>query len=212
MRPARAELPSAATSGFLVTMSIRFHDVFPPRSGRAHEASGPGALSFALALGARIGGTLLWVGPRHGAVPVNPAGAGAFFDPSRILLARAGDQTEVLAVGEEALRSGAVGLVVMEVTKPIGLTPGRRLQLAASAGKSTALCLIPEGMGSNAAETRWHCTPRFDPAEAALQRWALIKNKSGTIATWDIRWDAAARRVNVVSGADLRPDAGDAPG
>ncbi|WP_178390791.1 hypothetical protein [Rhodovulum sulfidophilum] len=60
---------------------------------------------------------------------------------------------------EEARRSGTVPLVVTELTKPLGLTPGRRLQLAARDGNATALSIIAEGAGSNAAETRWGNPP-----------------------------------------------------
>ena len=106
---------------------------------------------------------------------------------------------------EEALRSGAVALVIVSLTKPLGLTEGRRLQLAAKEGKSIALALIPEGMGSNAAETRWRCIPHFDADDRAgdstLQRWELIKNKSGTLGVWYVRWDRASRRLAMVSPA-----------
>jgi protein ImuA len=114
-------------------------------------------------------------------------------------LANVADHIDMLAVAEEALRSGSVSLVVMELSKPLGLTAGRRLQLAAEAGKSTALSIIPEGMGSNAAETRWQCAPVFDVRDSTLQHWKLIKNKSGTLGSWDVRWDAQARHINVVS-------------
>ena len=90
------------------------------------------------------------------------------------------------------------------------------MQLAAQAGHTTGLCLIPEGMGSNAAETRWHCSPVFDPtggaADSTLQCWELIKNKSGTLGAWHVRWDAAARRLYVVSPAGERPGSEGVPG
>jgi protein ImuA len=56
-------------------------------------------------------------------------------------------------------------------------------------------------MGSNAAETRWHCAPLFDPDDSTLQRWKLIKNKSGTLKAWDVRWHGETRRIIVVSEA-----------
>ena len=67
------------------------------------------------------------------------------------------------------------------------------------------LCIVPEGTGSNAVETRWHCTSVFDPKDSTLQRWELIKNKSGTLTAWDVRWNAEARRIIVVSEARERP-------
>lgn len=175
------------------------------RAGRAHEVYGPGAVFFAFARGAQIGGTMLWVTEDWKAEHVNPSGFSAFFDPSRFLLARAKDQLDVLAVAEEALRSGAAPLVVMDLSKPLGLTAGRRLQLAAKDGETTALAMISDDMGSNAVETRWHCTPVFDPSDSTLQRWTLKKNKSGTLGAWNVRWDHTAHRLDVVPPAGKRP-------
>lgn len=187
-------------------------DLFPLRKGRTHEAFGPGASGFAFALGGVLGGTVLWIADSSRTEGINPAGFSLYLDPQRLLLARAGDQAEILAVAEEALRSGAVALVVMELGAPLGLTEGRRLQLAAEAGKSTGLCLLPEGMGSNAAETRWHCEPVFDATDSTLQRWRSIKNKAGTLAVWDVRWDAETHRIIVVSETGKRPGAAGATG
>jgi protein ImuA len=185
---------------------------YPPRARRAHEVCGPGACSFAFALAAQTDRPVIWVREAWRSDSINPQGAAAFFNPDDLLVARARDQTELLAVSEEALRSGAVDLVVLEVSKAFDLTAGRRLQLAAEAGKATALAIIPEGMGSNAAESRWHCTPVFDPEDSTLQRWKLIKNKSGTLGDWNVRWDAEARRVIVASQAGQRPGSQDAAG
>jgi len=128
-------------------------------------------------------------------------------DPQKLLLSKVKNQADGLAVAEEALRSGAVCLVVIELYQPLSFTAGRRLQLAAQAGPTTGLCIIPEGQGNNAAETRWRCSPVFDPVpiiasqDSTLQRWEITKNKSGTLGTWDVSWDAQTRRINVVSKA-----------
>ncbi|KGJ04259.1 protein ImuA [Paracoccus halophilus] len=178
---------------------------FPLRPARVHEACGPLAAALAAVSAAQSGGQILWLREAWRPESINPAGLAAYVDPSRLLLARTGNQTETLAVAEEGLRDGSVPLVVLELTAPLGLTAGRRLQLAAQAGQGTGLCLIPEGMGSPAAETRWHCSPLPDPGSAAgdstLQRWRLIKNKSGTLGVWDVRWSPSARRLTVVSAA-----------
>ncbi|NHX28071.1 hypothetical protein HA397_29500, partial [Escherichia coli] len=127
---------------------------FPLRPARVHEACGAGAFSFAAALGAGLN-VVLWVRESWLPEQLNPLGLAPFIDPSCLLLARTADQTESLAVAEEALKDGGIALVIIEVTRPLDLREGRRLQLAAKAGRTTGLCLIPEGMGSNAAETRW---------------------------------------------------------
>ncbi|WP_366934209.1 hypothetical protein [Phaeobacter sp.] len=139
----------------------------------------------------------------RGISQVNPNGFADFLDPARLTLCNSHDQAETLALAEEALRSGAVSLVVMQINRPLSLTAGRRLQLAARDGNSIGLAIIPEGMGSNAAETRWRCTPTFDPNtqvhDSTLQHWELIKNKSGTLGAWYVQWDRASRRVIMVS-------------
>ncbi|WBU53705.1 hypothetical protein [Paracoccus sp. SCSIO 75233] len=177
---------------------------FPLLPARVHEACGPLAIGLA-AVAAADAGDVLWIRESWQLQNASIGGLSAYIDPSRLLLAQTKKQAETLAVAEETLRDGRVPLVVMELTAPLGLTAGRRLQLAAKAGHSTGLCLIPEGMGSPAAETRWHISPLPDPASAAedstLQRWALIKNKSGTLGIWHVRWSQSARRLIVVSKA-----------
>ncbi|WP_338014136.1 hypothetical protein [Alkalilacustris brevis] len=172
-----------------------------------HEVCGPGAVTFAAIVAAKAGGTVLWV--REGWLPeaLHPPGLAAFLDPARVLVARTDNQTDSLAVAEEALKDGVVSLVVIEITRPLDLREGRRLQLAAKAGGAMGLCLIPEGMGSNATETRWRAAPVFDPehGDSTLMRWEIIKNKSGTFGAWHVRWDEQAHRLHVVSPVGERP-------
>jgi protein ImuA len=182
-------------------MSSDFPHHFPLRKTRVHEVYGPGAFMFAFALAGQRQGSVLWAREGWQADQMNPAGFFPFLDPSNLLIAKGKDQLEVLATAEEALRSGAVSSVIVELIKPLGLIEGRRLQLAAKQGGSTGLCILPDGMGSNAAETRWHCAPLFDPDDSTLQRWKLIKNKSGTLKAWDVRWHGETRRIIVVSEA-----------
>ena len=144
---------------------------------------------------------------------LTPAGLTPFLDPAELLLARTQNQTDSLAVAEEALKDGGLSVVVLEVTRPLDLREGRRLQLAARAGQTTGLCLIPEGMGSNAAETRWRATPIYDPArdDSTLMRWEIIKNKSGTIGAWNVFWNAQTHRVHVVPPVGERPGSARTP-
>lgn len=181
-------------------MSQQLFIAYPLTPTRVHEVGGPAAVSFALRLAAQINGDLLWVRQSRLIERLNPLGFDGL-DPSRMIVAQACRQVVALAVAEDALRDGTVAMVVLEITAPLSLTAGRRLQLAAQAGGTTGLCLIPEGMGSNATETRWHCAPVFDPVDSTLQQWQLIKNKSGTTGSFHVRWDAQARRVFVVSPA-----------
>ena len=184
--------------------------VFPPlRACRAHDVSGPSATSFAAIACGRHARASIWLTEHWQGIALNPAGVARFCDPRKILLARASGLMDILAAAEEALRSGEVPVVVAEISKEISFTAGRRLQLAAEAGKATGIFIINEGKGSNAAETRWHCRPLYDPSDSTLQRWDLKKNKSGTLGVWDVTWDATAHRINMVCTTGER--AGAAP-
>ena len=186
---------------------------FPLKRARVHEVCGPGAVSFATVLMGHLEGAVLWVREGHGRAHLNPLGVLPFAGPDRLLMANASDQADRLAVAEDALRAGALGLVVIEISKPLSLTAGRRLQLAAKAGDCIGLCLIPEGMGSNAAETRWQAAPVLNDAadDSTLFCWSLIKNKSGTNGSWYVRWDHTTHRLTVVSPAGKRPGSEDLP-
>ncbi|WDR01290.1 hypothetical protein PSQ19_10570 [Devosia algicola] len=181
---------------------------FPLRRARVHEVCGPSAAGFAAAACAQHElGLFLWVKEAWHSEILNPIGLMPFFDPARLLLARPRDQADGLAVVEDGLKDGALAFVVIEITRPLDLREGRRLQLAAKIGNTTGLCIIPEGMGSNAAETRWRATPFLDPQrkDSTLMQWEIIKNKSGTLGTWNVQWDREMRRLHVVSPAGLRP-------
>lgn len=184
-------------------MSADFSTCYPLRRGRAHEVCGPGATFFAVTCCNFTDKPVLWISAAWRRDGLNPLGLARYCDPGQLLLARAKAQIDLLAVSEEALRSEAVGLVITEIFEPLTLTHGRRLQLAAEAGRCTGLIITPEGMGSNAAETRWHCTA-LPEGDSTLQRWSLTKNKSGTLTKWVTRWDAASRRIIVVSEARER--------
>ena len=178
---------------------------FPLRQARVHEVHGRSSLGFAAISAAHKQAGVLWIRQSWRSDSLNPVGLMPFCDPSKILLAQANDQMEGLAVMEEALRDGSLATVVIELDKPLDLTAGRRLQLAAKTGDTTGLCIISEGMGSNAAETRWQCDPVFDPerADSTLMRWSLMKNKSGILRDWYVCWNPhhpnQANRLAVVS-------------
>lgn len=183
---------------------------FPLREGRTHEVCGIGTTSFACAVCASTTGPILWVNERHRREGLNPRGLVSFFDPGRLLLARGKDQTDTLAVMEEALRDGSVPLVIGELPREIGLTAGRRLQLAAKEGRATGLCLILPDGGSNAAETRWHAMPVYDKllregVDSPRLRWRQLKNKSGPCRAWEVEWNAKTRTPEILSVNDCAP-------
>ncbi|KAA2317094.1 hypothetical protein DL237_00635 [Pseudooceanicola sediminis] len=188
-------------------MQPDFASVFPLRVGRVHECCGLGSAAFAAMVAASGQGGALWIRPeQRQKEALYPVGITSVFEPSRMLMAQTKTEVDSLAVAEEALRDGALSCVLIDITRPLDLREGRRLQLAARAGGTTGLCLIPEGMGSNAAETRWRVRPLFDPESevSTLMRWEIIKNKAGILGVWNVRWSDEARRVQVVPPEDAR--------
>ncbi|MCZ8195084.1 hypothetical protein [Brevundimonas sp.] len=139
-------------------------------------------------------------------------------DPAAVLLVRAARPEALLAAGEEALRSGSAGAVLMTAWgdgRAFSLTASRRLALAAEAGGRAGLLVragLPAGApdGTSAAETRWHLRPAPStappppgppplglaaraPGRPAF-RAALFRSRAGIApAEWIMEWDRAAR-------------------
>lgn len=128
------------------------------RPGRVHEICGPARRVLGAWLAGRLGGPVVWAQPRHGQDILCPEGLARFCDPGQLLRVTAETPTDLLWVMEEVLRSGAARLVVAELAAPPGLTPVRRLQLAAEAGpgQPLGLMLTPERGGAPGVESRWH--------------------------------------------------------
>lgn len=174
------------------------------RSARVHEAEGRGRRAFALFQAARHPGPLVWILPAH--VPELPMlrglpdGVGA-----RLHMIRPEGEVDLLWCVEETLRSAPIALVIAEPEKPLSLTAGRRLQLAAEAGRTTGLMLTRKDAGSNATETRWLCEPMASAKpDSTLHAWHLIKNKKGTSGDWIVDWNGASAHVHMVSEARER--------
>ncbi len=197
MRPDLLRRPSVSTDPF---------DLHPHR---VHEAEGRGRRTFALFQAMRHPGPLVWIAPSH--IPELPMlrglprGVG-----ERLHLFRPNGETDLLWCIEEALRAAPVSLVIAEPEKPLSLTAGRRLQLAAEAGRTTGLMLIRQDAGSNATETRWACEPLAGTAaDSTRHQWALNKNKKGTLGIWTLNWNGASAAVNMVSEARQRHEPAD---
>ncbi|ULB10452.1 hypothetical protein ORIO_11130 [Cereibacter azotoformans] len=156
--------------------------------GRVHEFCGPARRLLAILLMAEMRGPVVWIHPGWRPERLYPDGVCAFAEPGRLILARTRRPEDLLWSMEEALRSGAVPLVVAELPEPPPLTPVRRLHLAAEAGAAAGadppigLLLTPAG-GATGIETRWQLAP------APGGRWRLgrLRARMEPPAGWFLR-------------------------
>jgi len=151
------------------------------RRARVHEAHGGARHTLALMLARAMTGPLFWVAPAWAPDRLYPLGlANLGVNPGRITFVHARHATDILWTLEEILRSGAVGLVVGDLPGPPGLTPMRRMQLAAEAGAEASgtpplgLILTPEG-GAAGAESRWKMAPAHTPDTTG---WQLTRERA----------------------------------
>ena len=151
---------------------------------------------FALILAARTNGPVLWIAPAYGTDKLNPDGMLRFVDPGRFIFVAPQRAEDLLWSMEEALRSGAVPLVVADMPGFPGLTPVRRLHLAAEAGAAQAprpplgLLLTPDAGGAQGVETRWVMQPDMAPDMAKELphdhlRWHLARSRARRAAPRD---------------------------
>jgi protein ImuA len=126
-------------------------------------------------------------------------------------------------VAEEALKSGALALVIVDTDpRHASLTATRRLALAAHAGKAAGLMVFatPHN-GSTASHTRWIVAasrsqpPPHDRQAPGSPSWnlELTRARGGRPGAWVVEWQHAAHRFNLVSklrGGEIHPWADEA--
>lgn len=165
---------------------------------RLHEACGPARHAFALMLAQGTEGPVFWIRPGWAPGGPNPDGVWPFIDPARLVLLAPGRAGDLLWVMEESLRAGSVPLVVAELPDPPGLTPVRRLHLAAEAGAQTGgmapagLVLTPGDGGAPGVESRWHMAPRH-PAGGWCWQLERRRARMAPPAAWTVT--QAGRRM-----------------
>lgn len=124
--------------------------------------------------------------------------------PRDLLLVRTRDVQTLLAVGEEALRSPAVGAVLLSAwgeAKAFSLTASRRLALAAETGGATLFLARAGALPCpSAAETRWSVAScASDPLEGeapgrpSFSVTLLRRRGGGATGTWIMEWDREQR-------------------
>ncbi len=153
--------------------------------GRVHEVCGPARTTLAALILGESQGPVVWISPGWLPERLYPAGLAEMADPGRIVFARPRRPEDVLWAMEEALRSGAAGLVLADLPAPPALTPVRRLHLAAETGAEAArhagrlpplgLLLTPEQGGAQGVESHWHiaATPSGSTLIARRSAWIL---------------------------------------
>lgn len=185
-------------------------------AGRVHEVNGLSAWSLTLVLAGRTKGPVLWCACNHGKAGSDhrlyAPGCMTFgFEPHRLVQVFCTNQQQLLWACEEALRSAASGLVVMEDAgingSAVGLTAARRLQLAAETGRTLGLVVSmdPQRAVFPAAATRWQVAPA--PSDGSYLRMALklTRNRAGPGGQWMVEWNETARHLSLVSSPCRRP-------
>lgn len=159
--------------------------------GRLHEGCGPARHTWAMLVAGALTGPVLWIAPAWAPDRPDPCGIAPLTGPERIIFVTPDHRLDLLWCMEEALRSGAVPLVVADLPGLPGLTPIRRLHLAAEEGGTRAaqaplgLILTPGEGGAPGVESRWHMAPAH---LADTDRWHLARRRDRTAppAEWHL--------------------------
>lgn len=146
---------------------------------RVHEFCGLSRRTLALMLAGQMAGEVFWIAPGWKGEVLNGDAMARFAEPGRFSFVLAERPEDQLWAMEETLRSGEVTLVVADLAQIPGLTPMRRLQLAAEAGaqkgrRPLGVVLTPGEGGASGAETRWS----LDAAHHERDGWVLRRRRA----------------------------------
>ena len=199
------------------------HEVLAASHGDRPAAFGFIAALAARALSARRGAAVLVTTRRSLADFGQIHGPGLRtlgFDPAKLLLVEARNDTDALWAMEESLRPEAAPAVVAgAIEGRLDLTMSRRLNLAAAASGTPLLLLrSPAAAGTSAAATRWRVAAapagrdRFGAIAGAQWHLALERYRNGRGGQWLIGWDHVADRFHLAEiVADRAPAEGTSP-
>ncbi len=153
--------------------------------GRVHELCGPARRRFAVMIAAQTQGPVLWIRPAWTPEKLCADGMAAHLNPGRIVFTDVIRAPDILWCMEEATRSGAAPVVIAEMTEPPGLTPVRRLHLAAETSKVLPLLLSTGEGGAQGVESRWHMAPAHEVPQA---RWTVTRLRARMLppANWTL--------------------------
>ena len=170
------------------------------QQGRLHECCGRARQLFALLLAAQTQGPVFWIAPPWAPDHLNPDGISRLADPGRFVFVHPERPEDNLWVLEEILRSGVAALAVADIPGLPGLTPVRRLHLAAETGategqyKPLGLLLTPGDGGAQGVESRWRLDPAHRPEGEA---WHLRRLRARTEPEkgWQVARDTGGFRL-----------------
>ena len=162
---------------------------------RVHEACGPNRRSLAMMIAQKMEGPIFWVTPEWNTDHLHADGMISFINPGRMTFITPKRTEDILWVVEEVLRSGAVPLVIADLSGLPALTPVRRLHLAAETGLTEGtspplgLLLTPGDGGAPGVESRWHLAARHQGTDDI---WQLnrIRSRSAPPSSWRLSHQA----------------------
>ncbi|MFW2587971.1 ImuA family protein [Sagittula sp. SSi028] len=185
---------------------------------RVHELCGGARRTLALQLAARVLGhrpaPVIWILPEHVSTRLTATGVQPIVAAGQLLFVRPVRAQDVLWAMEEALKDGAAPVVVAEMDSPPGMTPVRRLHLAAEAGARVegaaplGLILTPDRGGAPGIETRWSCDPAH-MSEATGWRLERLRARMLPPKVW--LWTGHALRDWPFGAGPLPVQAGHSP-
>ena len=179
---------------------------------RVHEFCGPARRSLAAMLMGQCSGPILWIFAGWQAERLFPDGLRDYADPGHLIFAQARRPEDMLWAMEEALRSGAIPLILADLVDIPALTPVRRLHLAAAQGAEAArhagrcaplgVILTPQTGGATGVESRWKIEPEPNSGpnlayEHAKRRWHLerVRARMAPPAHWILHKSGATIRL-----------------
>ena len=186
------------------------HEICEARHGDMAAMTG-----FALAAARPPAGAVFWVrqfglAREHG--DLLHAGLSSLTQcPAGLLSVQTRKASDALWASEEAISSGAVGLVIAEI-ETLDFTASRRLTLAASRHGIPLILLLPwRREGTSAATARWRVASRpsgpnaFDARAPGASRWQAVLEKSRQAPqmagrVFNIELDHETLSLRVVSG------------
>lgn len=175
---------------------LRLLNHFTLDGARAHELCGHARRRLALWLAASdthidIASQILWIRPDWHPDRLHLAGVRREIDPGRLIFVECCRPADLLWCMEESLRAGLNRLVIADLPEPPGLTPVRRLHLAAEAGfektgrAPVGVLLTPGDGGAAGVESRWQLMPDHT---ADTEQWHLkrLRARTAPVAEWDV--------------------------